>query len=273
MASMNTASMHPMLSSVVHLPFRKAALEVGCCEFAQRDFTRHLTPHDQVLSASLPMDEISKQKLWHAMLNGEVIAVELVDDEILLFHVRGHMADKYVDMRFAYEKDVWHVIAVTSIHQRPVPRAKIGLLVGLLAVIVASGLTGYFLSNHSSSVSQQAVTDWASVHGYHLVKTQQDTAAVVGSTGAATTPISTTPSSTSVKPASRNFVFDFKPGMTVHDISLFLQQKQLIPNAYDFDAILKQTGVDKQIWPGTYHFTSTMNQTQILQVLKSQPSR
>ncbi|OFW75618.1 MAG: hypothetical protein A2201_01050 [Alicyclobacillus sp. RIFOXYA1_FULL_53_8] len=266
MSTISTAGMHPLLSSVVHLPFQKAGSDVGCSEFTFKHFQRAIQAHLHILSAQSAMNELEQHKTWQALMHGEVIAVECLDDETLVFHVRGKTFGKYVDMRFAYLKEMWYIQAVTSIHDRPFWRSRLRYLLSLGGGVVAAASLGFALANHGTTpVTQQGASDWAVANGYELVK---KTPPVLASSPPAKATLSET------KAASPNptYVFTFKLGMPVTDISSFLQKQHLINDAYAFDQVLKASGADKSIWPGTYTFTSGMSQNQILQVLKSKPT-
>lgn len=267
MSSTATAGMHPLLSSVVHLSFQKAGSDVGCSDFTFNVFQRAIQAHLHVLTAQTAMNELEQHKMWQAMMRGEVIAVECLDDETLVFHVRGRTFGKFVDMRFAYFKEVWYIQAVTSIHNRPFWRSRLRYLLSLAGGVVVAASLGFALSNHGSApVTQQSVVDWAGANGYELVRKPP---AVLASSPPAKVTLS--PSKTA--PPEPSYHFTFKTGMTVDDISLFLQQQHLISDAYAFDQILKRSGVDKSVWPGTYTFTSGMDKNQIIQVLKNKPNK
>ena len=81
MSTISTAGMHPLLSSVVHLPFQKAGSDVGCSEFTFKHFQRAIQAHLHILSAQSAMNELEQHKTWQALMQGEVIAVECLDDE------------------------------------------------------------------------------------------------------------------------------------------------------------------------------------------------
>lgn len=293
--------MHPMLSSVVHLPFLTASKEIGCCEFNEQDFSRAITPHLQTLSTELPMENLDTHKLWHSMMTGEVIAVECLEVETLLFHVRGRVTPKYIDMKFSYNKDNWDINSITSIHSRPLwymPSRR--LYLGMAGGAVLAALVGFFLAGQGTPLNPQTVEAWAAANGYQLVKQGAALTTAAASNLDPNQPQPTQPfssgdakqvPSTSAKPADahalakpsasttaktksvpQTFTFDLRAGMTVQDISVFLAQHHLVANAVAFDQVLKQTGVDKKVWPGTYTFKSGMTQSQILQELQSKPS-
>lgn len=293
-------AMHPILNSVVHHSFRSASKDVGCCEFAEQDFIRALDSHVPTLRDAFRVQELDLHRLWASMMAGEVIAVEF-EAGTLLFHVQGRVLGSYVDMRFAYRKDVWTIRAVTSVHTRPFWRSRLLITAAAsVAGMLLTGLVGYSVAVQRSPVSRQTVESWASLHGYTLV--QNRAAAVAASSAGSHIPVGSPTNSTSAdtstntssthgtaktashaaqshaalgtkKPpaAPQNFQFDFTSSMTVHDISVFLQQHHLVHNAYDFDQVLAKTGIQKHIWPGTYTFNSQMNASQILQELQSGP--
>lgn len=301
MKATTTVGMHPMLSSVVHLPFQAARKDIGCCEFAEQDFNRSITVHLNTLSREFPIESLDTHKLWQSMTAGEVIAVECKNTETFIFHVRGKISSKYVDMRFSYYKDDWSIEAITSIHNRPIWRSPSRrLYLGMTGGVVLAGLAGFLLAGHGPALNPQNVQAWASANGYQLVKKDpaqtaalsanmspnqngQAAANAVGQAKTAKSGTGTTHSQAASnpkkqqpiakpKPAVQTFTFDLRPGMTVHDISVYLAQHHLVPNAIAFDQVLKNTGVDKKVWPGTYTFKSGMNQNQILQELQSKPS-
>lgn len=87
------------------------------------------------------------------------------------------------------------------------------------------------------------------------------TASSVGSTA------STTPSSSST--GAGEVSFTLKSGMPLHDLSVFLEQNQIIQkSAASFDHSMTTSGVDRTVRPGTYTFKKGMTQQQIFNVLK-----
>ncbi|QQE81014.1 hypothetical protein [Alicyclobacillus sp. SO9] len=294
MSSVPEIGMHQILSSVVHLPFKSAIKQVGCCEFSEKDFTTGIDAYLAKLSDPALLEGIDTLKLWSAMMSGEVLAVEYAENQSFIFQVRGKVSGRFIDMKFSYRRDDWDVIAVTSIHQRPVwrsrSRAITEAVLGVAAIATISILATH---SHAAAYSKQGVKAWAQNNGYKLVsattpasatkqtaspaaKPTNSTSSSAGtsssgsSAGSKTATSNTTATSTSA-PKPQKFSFTLKKGMSVHAISVFLQQHKLVSNAYAFDQVLHKTGVEKQIWPGTYTFTSGMKQQQILSVLKSKP--
>jgi hypothetical protein len=295
MSSIPEIGMHQILSSVVHLPFKSAIKQVGCCEFSEKDFTTGIDTYLSKLADPTLLDGIDTAKLWSAMMTGEVLAVEYGENQSFIFQVRGKVSGRFIDMKFSYTRDDWNVLAVTSIHQRPVWRSRSRLitesLLGIAAIVTISVLATH---SHAVAYTKHGVNSWAQKNGYKLVSaTTPSTSASAqpassagqstNSTSSAGTSSSAATSgshagtsnsaaaSTTAKAKPQTFSITFKKGMTVHDISTFLQKHHLVSNAYSFDQVLHKTGVEKQIWPGTYTFQSGMKQKQILKVLKSKP--
>lgn len=299
------STMHPMLSSIVHRGFQAASKEIGCSEFREDDFIRGLVPYLHVLSSELPVEELDTRKLWQSMMTGEVIAVECADTETFVFQVRGKVASRFVDMKFSYCKDVWDILAVTSIHQLPIWRKSTRLWAGMATGLILAGLTGFLVAGQTHAMNPQNVEAWATANGYQLVSKEaappagptSNTTAHAASPSSGATNTGTSSHSSVQKAVSRSastskgapsktksskpqvsksapqvFSFSFRSGMTVHDISVFLTQHHLVSNALAFDQVLKQTGIDQDVWPGTYTFKSNMTQSQILQVLKNGPT-
>lgn len=133
--------------------------------------------------------------------------------------------------------------------------------------------TGNSVDNSQAASDAQA-SNASSAGGSGDNATSTNTAGNSSAANTATAKSSTSNTdNTAARPAApQSFQFVFRSGMTVHDISAFLQQHQLVKDAYAFDQVLHKTGVEKKIWPGTYTFKSNMNQSQILQELQSHPS-
>lgn len=291
MSSVPEIGMHQLLSSVVHLPFKNAIKQVGCCEFSEKEFTTGVNAYLSRLSDPAFMGGIDTSKLWNAIMNGEVLAVEYAENQTFIFQVRGKVSGRFIDMKLSYRRDDWNVLAVTSIHQRPVWRSRSRTITEIvLAIAAAAAISVLATHSHAAAYTKQGVQKWAQSNGYKLVSattpntsesaqassnTANTTNANSGSAGKSGSNAATSKPAASTAPAApkaKKFSFTFKKGMTVHDISAFLQKHKLVSNAYSFDQVLHKTGVEKQIWPGTYTFQSDMKQKQILSVLKSKPS-
>lgn len=304
-------TMHPILNSVVHHSFKSASKDTGCCEFTEQHFIRALTSYLPILTDAFHVPELDLHRLWTSMMTGEVIAVEHDAGTLMFHvqgRVFGSYVDMRFAYRTdvwsiqavtsIHTRPLWR------------SRFLITVTASVLGMIL-TGLAGYGLAVQRSPLSHQTVASWASVHGYKLVQNSpspvagagvnsQETAGSVTSTdaNASTTnafsaganasssagsgsrtnnttsnPVPSGTSSSTKQPADspQSFQFHFTSGMTVHDISVFLQQHHLVNNAYDFDQVLQKTGIAQQIWPGTYTFTSTMKASEILQELKSKP--
>ncbi len=287
-------SMHPLLSSVIHLPFKTAIKRLGCSQWSPNKFNEALTEHLATLPDSVSWDNILDDKLWNAMMNGEVLAAEHVDNEGFLFLVQGKIQrNEWMNMRFYYYKDCWSIQAITSIHQRPFRwsywRSVSEIAVGVVAVAIIVGLW----SHDNANYSKQTVEAWAQNHGYQMISAMSSEN---GTRLASSTPSNHTIANTKSNEITGNsatkaikaavtanskaithaqphtYSITFQSGMTVHDISVFLQDHHLISNAYDFDNVLQNDGVATSVWPGTYVFKSNMNQNQLIAVLKSTPS-
>jgi|GEM_PF-4040067 len=305
----------PLLSSIVHLPFRTAAKELGCCEMSLKEFRNSLDNHLTELSDTSLL-ETRSQKLWLAMMKGEVLSVENVDTAGFLFHVQGKAHhNTFVDMKFYYCKDNWEIQAVTSIHHRPFWRGHRRTLMEVLVGLVGIGLVVGTWFYSSSNYTKQGVESWALQNGYKVEPATASAGTVVATAGGSNSTAaganttntagsantgnapsesasnatnstantsgnstssggSTSSNATNTTPststASQSYTFTFTSGMTVHDISVYLQQHQLISDAYSFDNVLQRDGVASSIWPGTYVFKSGMSQAQIIAVLKRQ---
>lgn len=274
--------MHPLLSSVIHLPFKTAIKQVGCCHWSLIKFKEALTEYLATLQDSLSLDNLPDNQLWRAMMNGEVLAAEHVDNEGFLFLVQGKiLRNEWMNMRFYYHKDRWSIQAITSIHHRPFRwshwRSISEMAAGVVTVAIIAGLW----SHDSANYTKQSIEAWAQNHGYQMVSAMSSES---GTPLAYVTPSTHKNANKVVKSAvtanfkavtraqPRTYSITFQSGMTVHDISVFLQDHHLISNAYQFDNVLQKDGVATSVWPGTYVFKSNMNQKQLIAVLKSNPS-
>ncbi len=275
-------SMHPLLSSVIHLPFKTAIKRLGCSQWSPNKFNEALTEHLATLPDSLSRDNIPDDKLWNAMMNGEVLAAEHVDNEGFLFLVQGKiLRNEWMNMRFYYHKDRWSIQAITSIHHRPFRWSHWRSISEITASVVAVAIIVGLWSHDSANYTKQNIEAWAQNHGYQMVSAMSSEsgtplASVTPSTHKSTNKVAkaaVTASFKAITPAQpHTYSITFQSGMTVHDISVFLQDHHLVSNAYHFDNLLQKDGVATSVWPGTYVFKSNMNQNQLIGVLKSNPS-
>jgi hypothetical protein len=295
--------MHSLLTSAIQLPFAKAARELGCAELPQSLFMAEIEPYLLHTTAfDLPNTEETRVAIWRAIQHAPVLAVEALPNGGMSFHVRAQMKGGLcIDVRLVYRSDQWRVQAVTSIHRIPFLRTRWFARVATAGSVVLAGLIGFVIADqlHPASTSttatqmtEQGVAAWAAAHGYQLTKVNntssasnssssqgQGSAAKTANTsntanrssGEATSTQSSKDKSKSATQKKQTYTFTLKEGMSLHSLSVFLKQKHLVKDAVAFDMKMKDTGVDKDLRPGKYTFTSGMSESQLIKVLKAGP--
>lgn len=255
---MTTHHLSPILSSVVHHTFSKAMGEVGCSLISLDAFTKQMKQQIPTAIPDFPEDPVAYTQLYRAVLSGEVMLVEKLDEERMAFLVRGGYKGLYIDVRLMYCKETWEVTAITSVHARPMVKRKSVLIGATCAAIVVAGIVGFLLPGHSSALSVDSVEAWAQNRGYTLMPQVVATQKVATPVVHKATPVA--------KPKVYSFVL--KKGMTVHDISVYLEKNHLIPDAFKFDELLKSAGVDRKVQLGTFTFKAGMTEKQLMDVLR-----
>ncbi|MBX6353322.1 MAG: hypothetical protein IRZ10_08280 [Thermoflavifilum sp.] len=286
---------NPLLTSVVHRPLRKACQELGFPLPNREQFVADVDPLLKDTPGLAAHPEGLAERLWHAVLGGEVLAAEWHEDGRMVFHVRGQHGRDAVDVRLMHDRDHWQVQALTSVHTRPWHTTRWARRLAAGAAVVVALVIGYILPHPGSGekglpAGETATTAGAVPAGNTAVgevntlasrseATRPASNAVAANqtgsggnqagsnasgAGAAATP--------PAKPAVQTFTFNLQEGMPLHNLSVFLYQHHLVSDPVAFDMKMKDSGVDRDVRPGQYVFKSNMTEAQILQVLKNGPS-
>ncbi|EPZ53156.1 MULTISPECIES: hypothetical protein [Alicyclobacillus] len=284
---------NPLIRSVIHTSFRTAVRDLGFPEIPKDSFQREISPYLRAPGSLFDDSPETLEKLWNAILRGEVVVTEMEGDTIV-FYVRGSVGQRVLDVRLAWHGLQWHVTSVVSMYHRPLLRWNWFYRIAFAVSVVVAGIIGYAVhAPQSASKPATASTgQWDSVTtGVGQAKTTVNTTtntttSAVPQTGNDTSAASdnttsnTTGNSTSggtghsTSSSASAYTFTLKPGMSIHDLSVFLHAHQLIHEpAVQFDMVLKNAGLDRTIRPGRYTFKPGMTKSQILHVIKSGPSK
>ncbi|WAH42130.1 hypothetical protein NZD89_01005 [Alicyclobacillus fastidiosus] len=280
---------NPLIRSVVHTSFRKAVSDLGFASIPKDLFQYEIAPYLRAAGSLFDDSQETLDKLFHAVMRGEVIVTETEDDTIV-FYVRGSVTQRVIDVRLSCRHQQWHVKSVVSMYHRPLLRWNWFYRAAFAVSVVLAGVIGYALhephavvsatsqgssgqaASVSTSLGQAKTTDGASSNTTNSSVPSAGNA-TSNSTGASNS-TSNTSGATSKTHAPSSFTFTLKSGMSIHDLSMFLHANHLINEpAVQFDMVLMHAGVDKTIRPGSYTFKSGMTQSQLLQVIEKGPSK
>ncbi|WAH37208.1 MltG/YceG/YrrL family protein [Alicyclobacillus dauci] len=277
---------NPLIRSVLHKSFEQAMKDLGLPEIPQDMFMNEIKPYLRVAGSLFDDSQDTLNKLWRAIMRGEIIVTES-EGETFLLYVRGRIGQKVIDIRFSCRLHTWHIDAVVSMHYQTIRSFPWIYRVAFAVSIVIAGVIGYAI--HPSGASVLAASGGSTVNS--SASAEAKTSVTGNATAGATTPpadsngtVNGTANTTQPTPATntaktdaskqKTLTFTLKPGMSVHDVSMFLHAHNLIhEDAVKFDMVLKHAGIDRDIRPGKYTFKTGMTQNQILGVLKAKPSK
>ncbi|WP_146823641.1 hypothetical protein [Alicyclobacillus suci] len=288
---------NPLIRSVIHTSFRTAVRDLGFPEIPKDSFQREILPYLRAPGSLFDDSPETLEKLWNAILRGEVVVTEMEGDTIV-FYVRGSVGQRVLDVRLAWHDLQWHVTSVVSMYHRPLLRWNWFYRIAFAVSVVVAGIIGYAVHTpQSTSKSVSASTgQWDSATtGVGQAKTTVNTATnptpsagpQTGNDTSAASAASDNPTSSSTgnstggsgaghstSSTASAYTFTLRPGMSIHDLSVFLHAHQLIHEpAIQFDMVLKNAGLDRTIRPGRYTFKPGMTKSQILHVIQSGPSK
>ncbi|GMA49826.1 hypothetical protein GCM10025857_11830 [Alicyclobacillus contaminans] len=254
---------HPLLKSVIHRSFSHAIKELGLPDYPEAAFVQELKPFLQSPGSLFEDTEPEHRALWQALHRGEVFATHTRDNgETFVFYVRLALGVRRMDVRLLCRQRQWQLEAVTAMFTAPAWKTPWIRNTALAAAMVCAVLVGYVLHRPGERVVQQPV----------VIRTAASNAApAANTTKASNTPSNTTSGATEVRTA-KTMTFTLQPGMSLYHLSKYLQSEHLVDNAISFDMLMKKTGVDKDVHPGTYKFRTGMTENEILQVLKQGPA-
>lgn len=249
-----------LLKSAIHKTLTYAIRELGLPEFSQEQFSREISPLLRNPLSTIEDSDETRTKLWKSTLRGEIFATEVRSDDTLVLYVRSALQGTVLDLRLTCRDLEWHIEEVISIHSRPIVRSPWFYRAAFVGAVIVAGVVGYALHQPTEKVvTQQA----AAVPSASTSVAQATTRAADPSAK----------SKTSKPSPPQTFSFTLNHGMSLYDLCKFLQAHHLVDNAMGFAMTLKNTGVEKDVHPGTYTFKSGMNENQILQVLKQGPNK
>lgn len=286
-ASEHNTLMRSFVSEVVHQRFSRAVRRIGLPDFPWQTFLVEVSHSFHTVHGRLPDDRQSLRKLWRSMRDGEIFATEVWDNSPV-FYVRATLESLGVVLRLIYIEDEWHVESVISIYHNPLTKVPWFRRSVLAAVVVVSLALGFALR----PVPQPTVAGPVGTHttGPGMTQTGTGSANSKGAdkAGHAKGPVGTvadtkgthhakagasgsTSSSTSGTQGS-TLTFTLAEGAPLYNLALFLYQNHLVANPMTFDMLMKQTGIDLDVQPGTYRFRSGMTTAAILAALKRGPA-
>lgn len=254
---------NPLLQSILYHSFVKACKELGYEDIQPSSITAELCTYlRQEIEAFPDSDGEAKELLLAAIRSGKVIATEMTGDSRSSILVRCTVEKLLVDLRIQYDRGVWQVVGVVSIHSRPflqnVKRLK---WVTAAATVVMFGLgilIGTWLPHHEN------IQEYAKDHGYVLLTLDQEQKMMkdLESTGM---------SDKQNEQKQGSYTFIMQQGMGTHDLTTFLVKNHLIKDGTEFNQKLIDEQIDRTIQLGTYTFASNMSETQVLDTVKHGP--
>ncbi|UOF91807.1 hypothetical protein LSG31_06080 [Fodinisporobacter ferrooxydans] len=266
---------NPLLQSVLYHSFTKACKELGYEQIQDSAISKDLCIYLRQEIESFPeQNEEARKLLILAIRSGEVIATEMTRNGTSSLLIRCEVAKVLVDVRLYYERGIWQVAGILSIHSRPFLKYKRSRkAIGVVAAVFVLGLgilVGRFLPTNLN------IQQYAKDHGYVLLTVAQEqnlmkdlggaNSAVAAASGAATQP-----GSSHDVAASGAITFTMQQGMGTQDLTDFLLKNHLIKNGAEFNQKMETQQLDRTIQLGTYTFANTMTEDQILQTIKQGP--
>ena len=248
------------MTGVVHKSFARAIRHIGLPDFPRQLFVREIKPYLHLTENDRLEERKSLVKLWRSTLQGEVIATDVRDD-VPAFYVRAGLGATGYVMRLILINGNWRIDSVISVYERQFFHMPWFRRAAFASAVAAAALLGLFLHQpiaqprvQVESAAKPAVkgplTHAAANHG-------------------ASTHVGN--SKVHVQKTVSAFRFHLALGMPLGNLSQFLYQQHLVSNAVAFDMLLKNTGIDTDVQPGTYIFKKGMKVKQILQELKQGP--
>jgi hypothetical protein len=250
--------LNPLIRSTVHESFHRAINSIGLPDFPQNVFFEEITPY--LRSPESPFNESEKLRLWNAIMNGKIIATD-VSDNTHVFYVRGMVGTRGIDLRLTHNNHEWHIQTVISMYSHPIFRVPLFQRLAVIGAVVIAAVLGYSLHQPTPSAGTSVIANHSSI-GSSSVAEQVKTPTVPAHSAV-----------NSSKPQVQIIAFTLAPGMSLHELSKFLYAHHLVKGAVHFDMVLKRTGIDRHLKPGTYTFKTDMTENQILQVLQHGPSK
>ncbi len=291
----NNQFLRSIVTGVVHKSFARAIRHIGLPDFPRPLFIHEIKPYLHLEENSRLEDGESLTKLWRSTLQGEVIATDVRGD-VPAFYVRSGFGTTGYVVRLVLVKGEWRVDSVVSVYERQLVHIPWIRRAAFSSAVTAAAVFGLFIVVHppiakphilAESAAKSAVIGSAANgspsgatahHGApagarHATPTTAHPVAN-GSTASATTQHGTPATAGAPKIPQQTatvFRFHLASGMPLGNLSQFLYEQHLVGNAVTFDMLLKNTGIDKDVQPGTYIFKKGMKVSQMLQELKQGP--
>lgn len=260
----NNQFLRSFVNGVMHKSFARAIRYIGLPDLPRQLFIREIKPYLHLTGNGRLTEKKSIVRLWRSTLQGEVIATDIREDVPVLYVRSGLGATGYV-MRFILVNGSWRIDSVVSVYERRFVHAPWFRRAAFVSAMAAAVVLGLFLH---LPVAQP-----------HVLVASSAKPAVKKPLTHVTTPRNVPAHAGSAQSAQVHgqtaavLRFHLAQGMPLGDLSQFLYNQHLVSNAVAFDMLLKNTGIDKDVQPGTYIFKQGMKVSQILQELKQGPSK
>lgn len=263
-------SSNPLVKSIIHTSFGRAVKELGLPNFAQATFVKEIPPFLRSPDSMFEDMPQMHERVWSAVMQGQVIAAEVKEDLSFVFYVQATVGGRGIDVRLVCRNKEWHIDTVVSMYHKPIRASRWFHRSVFTGSVIVAGLLGYVLHGTlqhpvapgpASSVKPSSQQNAQTSHP----ATQKPAPPNPSGTQKPTT--HTTP-----KPVVKQLTFQLKQGMSLDDLSQFLKSNHLVKSAVSFDMLMKTTRADRDVRPGTYHFTSDMTQQQLIAVVKHGPA-
>lgn len=255
---------NPLIRSAVHKRLSSSIKEIGFPEFTYGEFTKEISPYLRHPDSLFEEDEKSLTKLWKSVLSGEVIATEVLEDEVFKFYVRAGFSGRVLDIRLTCHEHQWHIDTVISMYRRPLMRSPWFYRATVSTAVVVAALVGYAAHQPNFHSSQPVAMSMGAA-------TQVDNNGQAKAKGSVSNLLSVAAKANVTHVQPRVVRFTLSIGMPLYNLAEFLYKQHLVSDAMKFDMLMKNTGVDRDIKPGVYSFHTGMTEKQIIQVLQSKP--
>lgn len=296
---MNTSiTSNAMLNSVIHKTLEKSIEAIGLPALEQRVFEREIQRFVQngkghPLGAINQENEKSRNRLWKAILTSRIVVAEVWNHDTQVFYCRTRAQGFSIDFRLGVKDHVWHLESFTLV-DRPLRRWQTPWSLGAASVcaLVLAAFVGYWMHPEASArslapggneVAAQSSEAPVQIPSNGTNATSSETNAIKtpasGTTGTGTTGTSAekvggnAKQDAATRSVPKKISLTLSSGMSLYDFAKQLASQHLVPDAMSFDMNMKNSGVDKDLKPGTYVFQSGMTVNQLLAVLRKGPAK
>ena len=265
------------MTGVVHRSFARAIHHIGLPDFPRSLFLREIKPYLHLAENSRLEDGRSLTRLWRSTLQGEVIATDVRED-LPAFYVRSGFGTTGYVVRVILVKGDWRIDSVISVYERQFIHIPWIRRAGFASAVVMAVVLGLFIHPWAAKPpavmvsAAKSLANGSAVQGSTAHGAKSPVSAHHGTPAPGPHSASTHGANAKIPPQpATTFRFHLAPGMPLGNLSQFLYSQHLVGNAVAFDMLLKNTGIDKDVQPGTYVFKKGMQVSQMLQELKQGP--